>query len=71
MVGGGPAERAGLEADDVILEIDGRNTNSMSSAVATELLRGPDGSPVRLRVRKKGGDDRGVQIELVRGVVDW
>ncbi len=49
-----PADKAGIRAGDVILEVDGRSTQEMSLAEAVLSIRGPKGTPVRLRVLHQG-----------------
>lgn len=50
---GMPAEKAGLQGGDVLLRIAGQSTVSMSVAEAQELLRGPVGTTVAVKVRRK------------------
>jgi len=45
-----PADKAGIKAGDEILAIDGEPTAEMSLAEAVLKIRGPEGTPVRLRV---------------------
>ena len=45
-----PADKAGIRAGDEILAIDGESTTGMSLAEAVLKIRGPEGTPVRLRV---------------------
>ncbi len=45
-----PADKAGIRAGDEILAIDGESTAGMSLAEAVLKIRGPEGTPVRLRV---------------------
>ena len=47
---GSPADRAGLQTGDRILEINGKSTFNWSSEEAARALRGPEGSPVSLVV---------------------
>lgn len=49
-----PAERAGLETGDQIIEVDGRSTEGWKNDEAVEALRGEPGSTVRLLVRRSG-----------------
>lgn len=51
---GAPAARAGLLKDDVILVIDGRDTLDMPLNDAVNLMRGPAGSSITLRVQREG-----------------
>ena len=48
-----PALRAGLQVGDVILRIDGRDAQGLTSDQASGLIRGPDGSHVRLLVARQ------------------
>ena len=50
---GGPADRAGVRAGDVIEAIDGTPTASLSIYEAGELLTGEAGSGVELRLRRR------------------
>lgn len=50
-----PAERAGIRAGDVILEIDGRSTEGITLDEAVELLRGERGTSVNLKVQHVDG----------------
>ena len=54
---GGPADRAGLEAGDLIERIDGEPMRGVALRDAVERLRGAEGSLVSLVVRQRGGDD--------------
>ncbi len=47
-----PADKAGLKANDEILEIDGKNTKGMSVKEAADLIRGQKGSKVQLLIRR-------------------
>ena len=50
-----PAERAGLKADDVIVEIDGESRMKWDSDEAVLLIRGEEGTDVTLGIRR--GDE--------------
>jgi carboxyl-terminal processing protease len=47
-----PAARAGILAQDVIIKIDDRSTQGMSTNDAVNLIRGPVGSNVTLTIRR-------------------
>jgi carboxyl-terminal processing protease len=51
---GGPAEAAGVKANDVIVAIDGKDVASMAKADRTTPIRGPEGTSVRLTIRRPG-----------------
>lgn len=52
-----PADKAGLKANDLIIEIEGEKTKSMSPFDAIQKLRGPAGSEVTISVHREGWDD--------------
>jgi carboxyl-terminal processing protease len=63
---GTPAFEAGLQVGDVIIEIDGVSTESMSRADAVDLLRGPVNEPVELVVER---DEVRTKKRLVRAAI--
>lgn len=63
VVDGSPAEAAGLEVDDLITAVDGRNVTSMQSLVA--LVRAQRvGEPVALTI-VRGGEEQQVEVTTV------
>ncbi|MBW2453182.1 MAG: carboxypeptidase regulatory-like domain-containing protein [Deltaproteobacteria bacterium] len=56
VVPGGPAAGAGLEAQDLILRVDGEDATGWTVAQAVQRLRGPAGTRVSLRVRRGAGE---------------
>jgi carboxyl-terminal processing protease len=50
-----PASKAGIEAGDVILEVNGKATKGLSMMNAVDLMRGEPGSKVRLLLSRDGG----------------
>jgi carboxyl-terminal processing protease len=64
-----PAERAGIRAGDVILEIDGRSTSGMSLAEVVLHIQGPKGTAVSLSVLHQGEIEPEV-IEIVRAEIE-
>ena len=62
---GGPAERAGIQAKDVILKIDGENTENMSLSNILQHLRGKMGSQVFIEVSRQELDSP-LQFQLTR-----
>lgn len=52
-----PADRAGLKANDIILEIDGKKTKNMGPYDAIKKLRGPAGSNVTISIHRKGWEE--------------
>ncbi len=51
---GSPAYQAGIRPGDVLLAIDGTSTAGMSTGEVADLVRGPEGSTVRVRVLRPG-----------------
>lgn len=47
-----PADKAGLKANDEILEIDGKSTKGISVKEAADLIRGEKGTQVHLLIRR-------------------
>ena len=57
-----PAGRAGLVANDIILEIDGKSTKGISVKEAADLIRGPKGTSVKLLIKREGSPDKTYSI---------
>ena len=51
---GSPAERAGIQTGDVIVQIDGIEVDPADLDSAIARMRGPEGSQIRLAVRRDG-----------------
>jgi carboxyl-terminal processing protease len=58
----GPADTAGIAEGDTITEVSGTSTRGLSQAAITQLLRGTDGSIVRVVVRRAGDADRHLSV---------
>ena len=63
-----PAERAGIRAGDVILEVDGESTENLTLQEAVSRIRGQRGTTVQLLVRHANQVDP-VLIPITRGVI--
>ncbi len=61
-----PAQEAGLMAGDVIIEVDGESTQGMSVSQVVSLVKGREGTTVRLTVYREGEADY-LEIDAVRG----
>ncbi len=62
---GYPAQKAGLRAGDIILEIDGKSIDEMNQEQVSEVLKGQPDTPVKLKVQRPG-DDAPFSVELKR-----
>lgn len=71
---GSPAHKAGVEPGDVILEIDGKSTEGMTVPDASKLLRGPEGTAVHLKMRRKsleeGKEDQILEFDIRRAALE-
>jgi carboxyl-terminal processing protease len=64
-----PADKAGIRAGDIVLEIDGQSTEGMSLTEVVLLVRGPEGTKVALLVLHEGETEPEL-IEIVRAVIE-
>jgi carboxyl-terminal processing protease len=53
---GSPAYKAGLRPADVILSVNDKDTQRMTIAEVSALLKGPRGTPAQITVRREGKD---------------
>jgi len=65
---GGPAERAGLEPGDRIVEIMGKSAKGWTSEEASKALRGKAGTPVTLKIERPGALAP-IEMRLVRSTI--
>ncbi|KIO63473.1 S41 family peptidase [Caldifermentibacillus hisashii] len=65
---GSPAEKAGLKANDIILEVDGKSIQGMSSNEAVSLIRGEKGTKVNLKISRPGVTDP-IELSITRDVI--
>lgn len=65
---GTPADKAGLQAKDIILKIDEVSTIGMTIDDAVSLMRGKVGTPIDLMIVREG-ENKPLPIHIVRGVI--
>jgi carboxyl-terminal processing protease len=64
-----PAEQAGIKPGDVILEVDGMSTAGNQLEKVVDRIRGPEGTTVKLVLRREGVEKPLVKV-LVRKMVE-
>ncbi len=71
---GTPAYRAGIHPGDVIIAVDGKPTDNLSTSDVAEMLKGPKGTSVKITVLREGSekplDFNVVRDEIPRYSVD-
>ena len=63
-----PAERAGVETGDRIIEVDGKSTEGWNNERAVNALRGQPGSKVRIKIERAGISEP-VNYDLTRAQI--
>ncbi len=63
-----PAEKAGLQPNDLITHLDGQSVQGMNLSEAVDIMRGLVGTPITLTVFRDGMDDT-FDVELVRAII--
>ena len=58
-----PGERAGLKSEDEILEIDNQSTKGITVEAAADKIRGPEGTSVKLLIKRKGEENKEYVIQ--------
>src|SRR5215470_976424 len=62
---GAPAYRAGIRPGDIIIAVDGKQTDNMSTSDVAELLKGPKGTTVHITILREGSD-KPLEFAVVR-----
>ena len=62
---GFPAQKFGLKAGDIILEVEGKPTEEMSTEDVSNLLKGPANKPVKIKLQRPGAK-KPYEVEVVR-----
>jgi len=68
VIPGGPAEKAGVQGGDLITAIDGKSTKGLATDDDAKLLRGKEGTVVRITVQR-GTTPLAAPIEITRAVI--
>jgi len=67
-IDGGPAEKAGLQAGDVILTVDGKTTQGLTTEQDSSLIRGKAGTTVQLTVQRSG-EPKPMPVTITRATI--
>src|SRR6266478_1784881 len=62
---GTPAYRAGIRPGDIIIAVDGKPTDNMSTGDVADLLKGPKGTTVHISIQREGAD-KPLEFAVVR-----
>ncbi|MCY4050834.1 MAG: S41 family peptidase [Gammaproteobacteria bacterium] len=67
-IDGTPADEAGLQSGDFIVEIDGDAVLDMPLSDALSKMRGEPGTPIELTIQREGVSEL-IQVDLIRSVI--
>lgn len=62
---GAPAYRAGIRPGDIIVAVDGKPTDNMTTSDVAELLKGPKGTTVKISILREGSD-KPIEFAVIR-----
>lgn len=62
---GFPADKAGLKAGDIIIEIDGLPAKGKNSTQLSDMLRGQNGSTINMKVRREATGEE-IEVSITR-----
>ncbi len=63
VIAGGPAEKAGFLAGDIIITADGKTLAGLTGEEAATIIRGPEGTPVELTLKR---DHKTIKKTVIR-----
>jgi len=64
-----PADKAGIEPGDLIIQLDGHPVKGMSLVEAIKLMRGEPGSSIKLAIARKG-EPGPIEMTLTREIIE-
>ena len=67
-IDGTPAEKAGVEAGDLIIKLDNKPVKGMDLGDAVKQMRGPKGSELSLTIVREGADQP-IELVIVRDII--
>lgn len=62
---GFPAQKFGLKAGDIILEVEGKSTEKMNTEDVSSLLKGPAKKPVKIKLQRPG-EKKPFEVDVIR-----
>ena len=65
---GMPAQRHDIRAGDIIVEVDGKSTKGLQTGDVSQMLRGPQGTEVELRLQRPG-EKKTFRKKIIREVI--
>lgn len=65
---GSPAEEAGLRTGDLVIALNGEDVTGIDPSVVLQDIRGPEGTSVRLTIRREGVDP--FDVDIVRRKIE-
>jgi carboxyl-terminal processing protease len=66
---GQPAFAAGVQRDDVVIAVDGKDITEMALSDAIQLIRGPKGTKIKLTIKRPAAPDL-IEITVTRDRID-
>lgn len=66
---GSPAEEAGIQAEDVIVEVDGTEITDQELSLVVDMIRGKEGTTAHIKVYRQSEADY-LEFDMVRRVVE-
>jgi carboxyl-terminal processing protease len=63
-----PAQKAGVEAGDIILKIGEQSTLKMTIDEAVSIMRGKPGTPINITLVRKG-EAKPIKLDITRGII--
>lgn len=65
---GSPAEKAGIQPNDIIMAVDGKSLQGMTSTEAVTIIRGEKGTKVELTIQRSGSEEP-IKVPIIRDTI--
>ena len=65
---GSPAYKAGIRPGDLIMEVNDKTTNGLNTSQVAEMLKGPKGTPVQIKIAREGVSEPLI-FNIIRGEI--